>query len=46
MSTEIKIELTTELSQVLDSIALEVRLPVNEVVLRALVYGVVKQYKE
>jgi hypothetical protein len=45
-SNEIEIELTIELSQVLESIALEVELPLKEVVLRALAYGVVKQYKE
>jgi hypothetical protein len=45
-SNEIEIEVTLELDRVLETIALEVQLPVDEVIVRALAYGVVKQYKE
>jgi hypothetical protein len=46
MANETEIEVTLELSKVLSKIAVEVELPLGEVIVRALAYGVVKQYKE
>jgi hypothetical protein len=45
-SNEIEIEVTLQLDRVLQTIAVEVELPVGEVIVRALAYGIVKQWKE